>query len=809
MSPAASEDNGVDKLKLSSEVRVELLLKICEAVSKSSGMNDILDDVVSCLVDYIGVESACLYIAHGGECTLSWACGLGKELVESRDIHSLRRTSLGATAARTCGAVIHVPPGPHKLTSFAGQLNAIGLSRIVWIPVEARGEALGVLALARGDTFADFPVEYDDLLLTVGRQLGMALVTVSNADLITRLQEAEAKHRDLYEEMPVMYFALDADGIVLDSNSSVEHILGFSVHDLTGRCIDSLIPGCLDRLKGTPTGGATGEDRRSFEQTICDKEGKEHEIVAYWRLPAIRRAEDSSFILILEDVTERNRLESENLYKSMLVDNSMDTMFVRRIRDRVILYANEAAWKCRGYTREEFLQLLPEDLSPLDFQKDDRLGRLYHEFIENWGYNIVAPQITKDGRVREMEVTSRRLVYRDQDFVTVIMRDVTERNDLEREIARIQRIDSLGRLAAGLAHDFNNMLVGIMGHASLVKAQSVPGTQSFKSTDVIERTASQAAEIVSRLMVFAGADKPTLEDVDPSEIAEHVVSLLSGTIPSSIEIKIVRGEDTPLVRADRAQMMQCAINLCMNACEAMPDGGTLWVKTFRQEMKEPHEVGALGNDLPEGLYAGFTVRDTGIGMDEGTLHKMFEPYFTTKTTNEGHGFGLSTTYGIVRKHGGHIAVRSVVGQGSRFTMYFPAIEVPATPKEEIPAPSQPSVGTLLIVEDDDTVRDFLNIALTRAGYTVVAAANGCEGIELFKARKDEIDVVIVDLVMPGISGYEVCEHLERLDKNVKILISSGYSEQDQHVQQACGYLRKPYRLRELLSAVSAATSRTE
>jgi two-component system cell cycle sensor histidine kinase/response regulator CckA len=793
---------------LTQKKRSTFVLKICEAVSKSSNMNEIMDDVVSCLMEYIGVDAACLYLTHGDSCTLAWAFGLGKELAENRDIRSLRRTSSSAMRTLRDRTITHAIPGAKTPTSYAARLGAVGLDYIVWIPVEARGQALGALALARRKDSDDFCQEHDDLLLAVGRQLGMAVVTVSNADLITRLQNAEAKQRDLYEEMPTMYVALDSDRVIIDCNTSVGDILGYAVDELVGQPIDTLLPGFDGNLSASEERQAASGGRITFEQTIGGKEGAEHDVVVFWKRLG-HDGEESGSILILEDVTEKNRLESENLYKSLLVDNSTDTMFVRLIEEGTMLYANEASWTSRGYSREEFMQLLPEDLSPPEFQRNDRLGRLYAEFIEKGGYHITAPQLRKDGGIMEMEVTSTRLVHRGHDLATVIMRDVTERNDLQREIARIQRIDSLGRLAAGLAHDFNNMLVGVMGHASLLKAQSVPGTQSFKSTDVIERTASQAAEIVSRLMVFAGADKPKLEDVDPNEITDHVVSLLSGTLPPNIEVQMVTPKDTPHILADRAQIMQCALNLCMNACEAMPDGGMLHVKTFRQDLKEPHEVGMAGSVLPEGLYAGITVRDTGVGMDEATLHKIFEPYFTTKTTNEGHGFGLSTTYGIVRRHGGHISVRSAPGEGARFTMYFPANDAQQVSKEQAPRELPQMTGTVLVVEDDDTVRDFLNIALTRAGYTVILAPDGQEGIEEFRAHNDEIGVAIVDMVMPGMSGYEVCEQLQRLDPNVKILISSGYSDADQHVDHACGYLRKPYRLRELLAAVGDAIGNTE
>ncbi|MDO8587785.1 MAG: PAS domain S-box protein [Armatimonadota bacterium] len=790
---------------LSEGRKYEFTTIVSQIVNHSFETPKLVSEISDVLNEYLSIVAVCLYDLDGGNCRLSWARGVSAEFLNEPDIQTLHYSSASARRAIRHRSITFVADAEHEPTSFASLIAQEGMRSIAWIPLQARGRILGLLAVAREAGALPFLKANNDILEFLGRELGISLAaSISDADLYARLRDLEAKHRFLHDDSPSMYVALDADGTITHCNSTVLRALGYGGEELIGREINVLLRDYDEKLREAK-GLKPGSLLTFFETVAADKRGDEHDLRVTSK--SLMDPDDKVIgaVLILEDVTERNRLESENQYKSLLVDSSTDTMFVRSVDDGSILYANEAAWKIRGYTREEFLRLKPADMAPKEFEGVTR--RLHEKVVQNGGFTAMCPQLCKNGSVREMEVTANRLDHRGRTYATVIMRDLTERNRLQRELERVSRIESLGRLAAGLAHDFNNMLAGIIGHASLLRAQSAPDGPIHKSADTIEKTASHAAEIVSRLMVFARGEDPKLEVINLNETAEDVISLLSGSLPSSIKVTKVLSPDVPHIQADRTQLMQCALNLCLNARDAMPQGGILGIKTFNQRVDKPaHAI--VGNQLlPEGLYAGFTVRDTGVGMDDETQRKVFEPYFTTKDASEGHGFGLATTYGIVRRHKGYINVRSVPGVGARFTMLFPAVETPRDARVEKPGDALPGDGTILVVEDDDTVRDFLKIALSKSGYAVILAENGKAALKEFSDRVAEIDAVILDLKMPGMSGEKVCEELKKIDPDVRILISSGYSETEQQLKGTCGYLRKPYRLHELLNAVRSAIGR--
>jgi two-component system, cell cycle sensor histidine kinase and response regulator CckA len=267
--------------------------------------------------------------------------------------------------------------------------------------------------------------------------------------------------------------------------------------------------------------------------------------------------------------------------------------------------------------------------------------------------------------------------------------------------------------------------------------------------------------------------------------------------------------ELPAVAADESQIAQCVLNLCVNARDAMPNGGTLTVETETKVIDDLNR--SIGSIFPApGVYATIKVIDTGIGMDAETQKRIFEPFFTTKDAKGGSGFGLATVYGIVTNRGGHIDVSSEPGKGSSFTIVLPA-EQEAVVKvvEQYKPVIEARKGAILVAEDDDTIRDFLSIVLTKAGYSVLLAEGGKQALELFREHKNQIDLVILDMIMPGMDGKETFEGLRNIAPNVRVLVSSGYSDESRSVKGAMGYLQKPYHLKGLLDAVDGAISAAE
>lgn len=792
---------------LSRETKLVFLRDISHAVGHAQNIESFMEAAAPLIEEHLSVDAICLYLKKRDHCVLCWTRGVSREIADGPDIQEISSASAAGRRAFKRRVVTRASQGVGNPASFAGHIRKHGFWAIVWIPLFGRGRVVGVMALARKAGAPDFAKDDDLLLYTLGELLGSAVVlSTPVARLHEDIRQLEAREAYLYDDAPAMLVAVDSWGLITNCNHTLLRALSYRMRELVGHSIREILPDYAQQPWEATGDFDSAEIEDSSETTMTTKDGRRLEVRIFPRPLNDPDVGNVGAMLIFQDITEHNRIKSENLYKSLLVDNSADTMFVRRMDDWSILYANEAAWKTRYYTREEFMRLKPHEMWPESYQ--DNWRRLHEKFLKDGEYVVVGPQLCKEGYVKEMEIAARKLEYRGQSYAAVIMRDLTERNMLQAELERIQRVESLGRLAAGLAHDFNNMLVGIMGHASLMKANLTPKNQAYKSVEVIEETASHAAQLVSRLMVFAGADEPKLEILDLNETAEHLISLLAGLLPANITVRKVLAVGQPHIKADRAQIMQCALNLCLNARDAMPDGGRMDIKTFISTLSEPCVLSATGMPLPPGNYAGFTVRDTGIGMDQATLRRIFEPYFTTKSEAEGHGFGLSTTYGIVRRHGGHINVRSIPGVGARFTMLFPLEEAVENAKVEEQPITERATGKALVVEDDETVRDFLDVALGRAGYTVLLTEDGESAIREFKAHRAEIGVVILDLKMPGMPGEEVLRTLKEIDPSARILVSSGYSDTGKTIEGACGYLQKPYKLRELIDAVSAAMKHT-
>ena len=395
--------------------------------------------------------------------------------------------------------------------------------------------------------------------------------------------------------------------------------------------------------------------------------------------------------------------------------------------------------------------------------------------------------------------------------------DITERRRLEEErlrarLLRSQKLESLGVLAGGVAHDFNNLLVGIMGNTSLALAQlgaDVPGRKAIESAEL---AAERAAELTRQMLAFSGKGRFVLEPVDLAALVEEMSRLLETTIPGNTVLRKLLSSDVPAVRADAAQMRQVVMNLITNAAEAIGDEGgviTICIEVLEADA-EYLDSGFLDRELEPGPYVALEVSDTGRGMDAGTQERMFDPFFTTKET--GHGLGMAATLGIIRGHEGTVRVYSEPGRGSAIKVLLPPAAAPSLPEHPHPGVHVADLKgkVILVVDDDDDVRSFAQQALVFGGAEVIAAEDGASGIQAFETDANRIDLVLLDMKMPGMSGLECYKALRRIRSEVRVLLSSGYNEQDATSEFAgrglAGFIQKPYRLRSLLDRVSLLTA---
>jgi PAS domain S-box-containing protein len=402
-------------------------------------------------------------------------------------------------------------------------------------------------------------------------------------------------------------------------------------------------------------------------------------------------------------------------------------------------------------------------------------------------YNVITP-IRQDGAVRG---------------IMGMNMDITDRKNLEQQLLQSQKLESLGTLAGGIAHDFNNILGIIVGHASLLKEVTGNPAKLSRSAAAIEKAAIRGAALVRQILTFARKTSVVTEPVNLNEIASELGRMIEETFPRSIAITLDLAPDLPPVDGDRTQLHQTLLNLCVNARDAMPSGGSLSITTQRVRNRGREEDG--------GWFARLTVADTGSGMDETTRRRIFEPFFTTKEPGSGTGLGLSVVYGIVQSHGGFISVDSAPGEGTKFTLDFPlphsaAVHGPATRVAE--ASRTGGTETLLVVEDEEMLCELLKASLDALGYTVITASSGDQALSIYESLGEEIALVISDLGLPGMSGRDLFLKIRALRPEARVVVATGYLDPGTRTELlalgANGFIQKPYLPDEVALAIRAA-----
>lgn len=390
------------------------------------------------------------------------------------------------------------------------------------------------------------------------------------------------------------------------------------------------------------------------------------------------------------------------------------------------------------------------------------------------------------------------------DNITERKRAEEEKENLSSQLLQAQKMEAVGALAGGVAHDFNNLLQVVLGYSELILgAEDTPGRYRDDLAK-IHQAAQNGADLVQRLLTFSRKTESKPRPLNLNRRIEQVQKMLSRTIPKMIDIDLTLAQDLPAINADPTQMEQVVMNLAINARDAMPEGGRLIIKTENVILDEhyckTHPEAMLGRHVL------LSVSDTGKGMHKETMKHVFEPFFTTKGPGEGTGLGLAMVYGIVKQHSGHIVCHSVPGEGTTFDTYFPALVSEEEAKETTPRPPwRGGSETVLIVDDEELIRELCSTILTKAGYKAIAVSNGKEAVEAYQARKDEISLVILDLIMPTMGGRQCLERLLEFDPSVKVIIASGYSAEDETraalASGAKGFVNKPYNIRQVLDVV--------
>jgi PAS domain S-box-containing protein len=497
---------------------------------------------------------------------------------------------------------------------------------------------------------------------------------------------------------------------------------------------------------------------------------------------------------------------SERKYRS-LVESIPDIIFALDL-DGTINYIGPRWKKILGHDESEVLGKYFTHFAPAEehyfLVQVFKAARNDKKSVENilWKY------IRKDGQIRYFSGSAAPLLDEEGQVVGTmgIARDITEHKKLEEQLLQAQKMDSIGNLAGGIAHDFNNLLGGILGYASYVKKKMSPKDPLYHSVKNIERSAQQAAELTKRLLGFARRGKNQVKPINCNALIQNLIKFLERTIDKRITLEVELDARLNLIEGDETQLEQSLINICLNARDAMPLSGTLKIVTTNQIPPQIDHLKQRGRK--EGDYIKITLSDTGTGMTPEVQSRIFEPFFTTKEPGRGTGLGLSMVYGIIQNHGGYIDLKSEPGQGTSFELYLPAIpDVMVEESSPFPQSSIRTKGseTILVVDDEEIIRQLGADILEDEGYKVLMASRGEEAIQIYEENREDIALVVLDVVMPGLGGKETFLKLKNINPKIKVLLSSGYSTNEEVggilKEGVGGFVQKPYRDEELIGKV--------
>jgi len=615
------------------------------------------------------------------------------------------------------------------------------------------------------------------------------------------LRETEEKYRSIFENAVEGIFQTTPDGLVLAANPAAARILGFaSPEELMEARDDVERQGYVDP-----------ERRAAFKRLIENQDvvnGFEYEVyrkdgTRVWvseNSRAVRSAggEIRYFEGTFEDITERKRDQQRIREQAELLNLAHDAIVVRDLDDRIEFW-NHGAEKLYGWTAEE---VHGRRITDLIHDDGHSYGLAMEELLAKGDWKGELQHVCKDGR--KLTVNSRWTLVRDEkgrpQAILVIHTDVTEQKKLEAQFLRSQRLESVGTLAAGVAHDLNNILAPILLLAPILRGE-ISAEDKEEILSLVQASATRGASVVRQMLTFArGADGARVL-VQPIYLLEEVAKIAEQTFPKTIQVRTRYPDDLWLVEGDPTQLQQVLLNLCVNARDAMPSGGMLRIASENFEVDEHYA--SMTDGATPGPHVLLQVSDEGTGIPRHVIDKIFDPFFTTKEVGKGTGLGLSTLIGIVKSYGGFVNVYSEPGH-TTFKVFLPA-SAGATFGAAVTEPQLLPSGrgeTILVVDDEPSIREAANTLLGRCGYKVMLAEDGVAALALFTQHSAEIDVVLTDMVMPFMDGLTLIRTLRRLSSDTRIIVSTGRDEDcrsaDMNALRLEACLMKPYTREKLL-----------
>ena len=674
----------------------------------------------------------------------------------------------------------------------------------------------GVIDFVLKDHLARLP-------LVVGRALEERALRDARNFMVQALRQSEANSLFLFANNPLSMWVFDRETLqILQVNDAALRNYGYSRRDFLRMSAGDLhppeeVPKLLDAFQS-----ADSRELLPGQWRHRRKDNSAIDVEIF--LHRMEYSGHAAALVVAQDITERKRAEDEKQKFFTLVENCRDFIAVADLCDNVE-YVNPAGRAMLGIAGPDSVKgshsldyVIPADLplvhntilpalystghweGELRFRHRQSGQPLQMDFV---GFQVKDPQT---GEPR---------------FVATVSRDMSERRGLEQQLRQAQKFEAIGQLAGGIAHDFNNVVGAILGWAELGEEQAASGDavllNYFKK---IHSQCDRVTALIRQLLAFARRQILEPRSLSLNQTVRDVMNLLDKVIGKDIEIREDLAADLSAVRADPTQIEQVLMNLCINARDAMPKGGTITIETHNTSLSEEECRHAAG--LQPGRFAELRVADTGMGMDAAVRERIFEPFFTTKGAGKGTGLGLATVYGIVKQHNGFIHVESEPGEGSTFRIFLAVDETPAADKSPVPAsddlPARGGTETILLADDHLGICEMAQSVLTARGYNVLVAHDGEEAVQIYHANRDRISLAVLDVIMPRKSGTEVFAAIKSLNPNLSVLFATGYTNETAAladlVARGAAILKKPYspselsrRVREVLDAPVASTSR--